>query len=57
MDPKDIDSVVKLVKKLLNEVVDMKKNSNEGPFRPINFHPLFKINETHLDHLKLHKFH
>jgi hypothetical protein len=43
--PKDIDSVVMLVKKLLNEVVDIKKNVSEGYLRPRNFHPLFKRNE------------
>jgi hypothetical protein len=40
-EPKDIDSVVKLVKKLSNEVVDLKKNVGKGPSRPKNFYPIF----------------
>ena len=41
-EPKDIDSMVKLVKKLSNEVLDLKKNVDEGPSRPKNFFPFFK---------------
>jgi hypothetical protein len=32
-EPKDLDSVVKLVKKLSNEVVYLKKNIGEGSFK------------------------
>jgi len=46
-EPKDIDSVVKLVKKLSNEVVDVKKNVGEGPSRTIPFHSFFKRNDNH----------
>jgi hypothetical protein len=46
-EPKDIDSVVKLVKKLSNEVVDLKKNVGEGPSRNRPFHPFFKRNDNH----------
>jgi hypothetical protein len=45
-EPKDIDSVVKLVKKLSNEVVDLKKNVGEGSSRPRTFHPFFKRNDN-----------
>jgi hypothetical protein len=38
--------VVKLVKKLSNEVVDLKKNVGEGPSRPRPFHPFFKRNDN-----------
>jgi len=45
-EPKDMDIMVKLVKKLLNEVVDLKKNAREGPSRPRPFQPLFKRNDN-----------
>jgi hypothetical protein len=38
----DIDNVVKRVKKLSNEVVDLKKNVGEGSSKPQTFHPFFK---------------
>jgi hypothetical protein len=40
-ESKDIDNVVKMVKKLSNEVVDLKKNVGEGSSKPRNFHPIF----------------
>jgi hypothetical protein len=45
-EPRDIDSVVKLVKKLSNEVVDLKKNIGEGPSRNRTFHPFFKRSDN-----------
>ena len=41
-EPNDIDNVVKLVKKLSNEVVDLKKNIGEGSPKPRTFLPFFK---------------
>jgi hypothetical protein len=41
-ESKDIDSVVKMVKKLSNEVVDLKKNVGEGSSKLKNFLPFFK---------------
>jgi hypothetical protein len=41
-ETKDLNSVVKLVKKLSNEVVDLKKNVGEGISRPRPFRPFFK---------------
>jgi hypothetical protein len=41
-EPKDLDSVVKLVKKLSNEVVDLKKNVGEGSSKNKYFFPFFK---------------
>jgi hypothetical protein len=32
-------------KKLLNEVVELKKNIGEGSLTPIPFHPFFKRND------------
>jgi len=43
---KDIDSVVKLVKKLSNEVVDLKKNVRKEYSKPRNFGPFFKRNDN-----------
>jgi hypothetical protein len=45
-EPKYLDNVVKLVKKLSNEVVDLKKNTREGPSNPRPFHPFFNKNEN-----------
>ena len=55
-DLRDIDNVVKLVKKLSNEVVDMKKNVGEGSSKPQNCFHFFKrqyippkpLNITHM---------
>jgi hypothetical protein len=41
-ESKDIDNVVKMVKKLSNEVVDLKKNVGEGSSKPRTFRPFFK---------------
>jgi hypothetical protein len=41
-EAKYIENVVKLVKKLSNEVVDLKKNVSEGSSKPITFHPFLK---------------
>ena len=38
--------MVKLVKKFSNEVVDLRKNVDEGSSRPRTFHPVFKRNEN-----------
>jgi hypothetical protein len=43
---KDIDSVVKLVKKLSNEVVYLKKNTDEGSSNPRSFYPFFNRNDN-----------
>jgi hypothetical protein len=45
-EPKYLDNVVKLVKKLLENVVDLKKSVDEGPSSPIPFLPFFKINDN-----------
>jgi hypothetical protein len=45
-EPKDLDNMVKLVKKLSNEVVYLKKNIGEGSSKPRPFHPFFKRNEN-----------
>ena len=47
-DPKDLDSVVKLVKKLSNKVVDIMKNVDEGTLRTRPFLLFFKINDNTL---------
>jgi hypothetical protein len=41
-EPKYIDNVVKLFKKLSNEVINLNKNVGEGPSRPRTFHSFFK---------------
>jgi hypothetical protein len=41
-ESKDIENVIKMVKKLSNEVVDLKKNVGEGSSKPQNFLPFFK---------------
>jgi hypothetical protein len=41
-EARDIDNVVKMVKKLPNEVVDLKKNVGEGSSKSLTFHPCFK---------------
>jgi len=41
-EPKDINNVVKLVKKLANQVVDIKRNVGEGSSKPQIFLPFFK---------------
>jgi hypothetical protein len=41
-ESRDIDNVVKMVKKLSNEVVDLKNNVGEGSSKPQTFHPFFK---------------
>jgi hypothetical protein len=41
-ESKDIDNVVKMVKKLSNEVVDLKNNVGEGSSKLQNFGPCFK---------------
>jgi len=45
-EPKDLENIVKLVKKLSNEVVNIKNNSKEGTSRPRPFHPFFKRNDN-----------
>jgi hypothetical protein len=42
----DLENIVKLVKKLSNEVVDLTKNVDEGPSRPISFWLFFKRNDN-----------
>jgi hypothetical protein len=42
MEPTNLDSVVKLVKELSNEVVDIKKSVGEGSSKKTSFHPFFK---------------
>jgi hypothetical protein len=41
-ESRDIDNVVKMVKKLSNETVDLKHNVGEGPSKPQTFCPFFK---------------
>jgi len=43
-DPKDMDNMVKLVKKMSNDVVDLNKNFDKGFSRPIPFLSSFKRN-------------
>jgi hypothetical protein len=51
-EPKDLDSVVKLVKNLSNEVVDLKKNVGEGSSkRNLFIHSLRRM-ITHQSHQK-----
>ena len=45
-EPKYLDIVVKLVKKLSNEVVDLMKNNGEGSSKPRPFYPFFKRNDS-----------
>jgi len=45
-EPNDIENMVKLVRKLSNEVVYLKKNVDEGYSRPITFYPFFKKNNN-----------
>ena len=45
-ESKYLDSVVKLVNKLSNKVVDLKKNDGDGPSRNRPFHPFFKRNDN-----------
>jgi hypothetical protein len=45
-EPKDIDNVVKLVKKLYNEVVDIKKNVGEGTSKPRTFRSFLKRQDS-----------
>jgi hypothetical protein len=40
-EARDIDNVVKMVNKLSNEVVELKKNVGEGSSKPQTFHPFF----------------
>jgi hypothetical protein len=40
-ESKDIDNVVKMVKKLSNEIMDLKKNVGEGSSKPQNFNIFF----------------
>jgi hypothetical protein len=45
-EPKDIDNVVKLVNKLSNKVVDLKRNVGEGSSKPQTFRPFFKRQDS-----------
>jgi hypothetical protein len=53
-EPKDIDNVVKLVKKFSNKVVDLKKNVGEGSSKPELFDRSLRdkiVCQNHLNHL------
>jgi hypothetical protein len=53
-ESKDIDNVVKMVKKLSNEVVDLKKNVGEGSSKPQTFIHSLRNQTTHHNHLNHH---